>query len=186
MSTTSDKPPLPRTTPLAALETGTDHYRQRMSEIEVRRLELNWHLFKLGHFITVDVDRIARRFGLSIADIHLLGTIRVNAATMRANDLAQTLDVSPAALSTRVHRLVEDGLLLRSPHPTDRRAHQLRLTERGAEIADRSTECLARDTKAVQAYARLSSEELAELTRLLGELHEAFDRLIVTGAPDIG
>jgi len=171
-------------TPLRAVAAGMAFYGQRMPDLDIPKLAPMWHIFTLGHMVAVDLDRIAHRHGLSIADIHLLGTVRIDRPEpIRATDLASTLDVSQAALSIRIDRLVRAGLLVKARLASDRRAFGLSLTARGLEIADASVEAFARDAKLVRALGKISAEDLASLTRIVGTLHEAMDRMIVAGLP---
>ncbi|HET8711266.1 MAG TPA: MarR family transcriptional regulator, partial [Spongiibacteraceae bacterium] len=79
-----------------------------------------WHTFKVGHLMTTDLDRICRSYGLSIADAHLMGAIRIeDSAQPRATDLAQLLNVTNAALSTRISKLENKGLLESSLSKSD-------------------------------------------------------------------
>jgi DNA-binding MarR family transcriptional regulator len=78
----------------------------------------------------------ARQVGLTGAQAKLLlGLGADEAATMRA--LAQRLGYDPSNLTTVVDRLERDGLLERSPHASDRRVTEVRLTVRGRDVRDR-------------------------------------------------
>ena len=48
--------------------------------------------------------------------------------------LAEQLEVKPITLTRLIDRLVEAGWVVRQPHPTDRRAVQLRLTEKARPL----------------------------------------------------
>ena len=49
-------------------------------------------------------------------------------------DLAEVMELQPISLVRLLDRLVDQGLLERRPHPTDRRANQLYLTETGRRL----------------------------------------------------
>lgn len=51
-------------------------------------------------------------------------------------DLAEVMELQPISLVRLLDRLVDQGLLERRPHPTDRRANQLYLTETGRRLVD--------------------------------------------------
>lgn len=160
-------------------------YAGLLPGLDIRKLAPMWHIFNVGHMVAVDLDRIAHRFGLSIADVHLLGTVRIErAAPLRATDLASTLDVSQAALSIRIRRLVRAGLLIKALQAGDRRAFALGLTAKGFEIADAAVASFARDAKLVRALGKLVPDDLTDLTRIIGSLHEAMDRMMLAGCPD--
>src|ERR1700757_38825 len=91
-----------------------------------------WHTFNVGHMLTTDLDRICRGYDLSIADFNLMGALRIERAQqLRATDLAVTLQVSNAALTARITRLAETGMLVKSPSESDGRSFTLQLTAQG-------------------------------------------------------
>jgi len=51
-------------------------------------------------------------------------------------DLADVMELQPISLVRLLDRLVDQGLLERRPHPTDRRANQLYLTDTGRQLVD--------------------------------------------------
>jgi DNA-binding MarR family transcriptional regulator/GNAT superfamily N-acetyltransferase len=81
-----------------------------------------------------------------------------------AKELGSELDLDPGYLSRIVQKFDDDGLINRTPLPTDRRQHQLSLTARGR-----------------QAFAKLdrrSHEDVAKMLRPLSEV----DRRRLTSA----
>ena len=69
--------------------------------LDVRYFAALWHTFNVGHILETDLDRICRHHGLSIADFNLLGALRIDRPQrLRPTDLAATLQVTQAALST--------------------------------------------------------------------------------------
>lgn len=55
--------------------------------------------------------------------------------TLMQRDLARKLECSPRHVTGLIDTLQHDGLVERRPHPTDRRAISVVLTERGADTA---------------------------------------------------
>lgn len=62
----------------------------------------------------------------------LLGLVAQNPGTS-LTDLAARLGITKTNASPMVEKLVQEGLLVRHPHPEDRRIHLLSLTDRGQE-----------------------------------------------------
>jgi DNA-binding MarR family transcriptional regulator len=163
--------------PVEELEAGRAFYAQLAPDLDVSHFAAMWHLFNVGHLVSTDLDRVAGRYGLSIADLHLLGTLRIDRpARLRATDLAFTLHVSNAVLSARIARLERLGFVVRTPSGSDRRAFELTVTERGAEIAEAAVAEIARSSQFVQRLRRLTEADQAALARILGELHDLMDR----------
>lgn len=163
--------------PKDELEAGKAFYARLSPELDVGHFGAMWHIFSLGHLIATDLDRIARRRGMSIADLHLLGTLRIDRPTrLRAIDLAHTLHVSPAVLSARIGKLERMGLLLRAPSAADRRAFELTLSAEGAAAVEQTIAEISREASFARNFRRLSAEDQAVLSRILGDLHNLLDR----------
>jgi DNA-binding MarR family transcriptional regulator len=140
-----------------------------------------WHLFTVGHLITTDLDAIARRHDCSFADLDLMGTLAIDEdRDMRATDLASTLYLSNAVISTRVARLERLGLVERR-RAGDRRAYALRLTGAGRALVEQVIVEIARDAKIARFFRDLAPEDQLSLVRILGELHQRFDREFIGG-----
>ena len=82
--------------------------------------------------------------------------------------LAQTLGIPPPNVTVLLDRLVERALMQRERSPTDGRAMNLRLTDKGAELARR----VQRVSQTMEAglLAPLSAGERAMLAELLHKL----------------
>ena len=81
--------------------------------------------------------------GLTLAHVKLLAMVRWSDRET-VSDLALFLGVTPAAASKSVDRLVQRGLLRRSPAPDDRRAHLLALTDAGGRLLDAYDDAVGR------------------------------------------
>lgn len=169
--------------PVAQLNAGESFYARHMPGLDVAHFGPLWHFFTLGHMVTTDLDGIARKLGYSFADLDLLGTLAIEERTpLRATDLASALYVSNAVISTRIVRLERDGLVERHGSPTDRRAFDLILTAKGRTLIDQAIVEIAAQSKLVRFFRQLSADDQQTLARLLGDLHQRFDREFVGGA----
>lgn len=83
-------------------------------------------------------------------------------------ELSEKCQVDRTTLGGLIDRLERNGLVERHPHPTDRRAHQIRLTTKGKEMELPLMECSRRALN--KLTARLSESEISELTRMLETL----------------
>lgn len=90
--------------------------------------------------------------------------------TMR--ELARTLDCDPSNASLISARLERDGLVARSPHPSDGRSRVLELTERGKELHRR----LVADVAASTPLRHLDAAQQRQLSSLLAAMETAGQR----------
>jgi DNA-binding MarR family transcriptional regulator len=139
-----------------------------------------WHTFNVGHMLATDLDRICRRYALSIADFNLLRALRIDRPRpLRATDLAVTLQVSNAALTARIAKLADNRLLVKSPVAGDRRAFTLELTPAAAAKVEAIHSAIAEESCFVREVNRLSDSDRAALERIMGALHTQLDRYFV-------
>ena len=90
-------------------------------------------LLELAVLIDADMTRSLAAQGLTPARTHLLWELgRRGPSTQRA--LADALDVSARNVTGLVDALEETGFVVRRPHPEDRRATLVTLTDRGARV----------------------------------------------------
>jgi DNA-binding MarR family transcriptional regulator len=90
-------------------------------------------LLELAVLIDADMTRSLAAQGLTPARTHLLWELgRLGPSTQRV--LADALDVSARNVTGLVDALEETGFVVRQPHPEDRRATLVTLTDRGAAV----------------------------------------------------
>jgi DNA-binding MarR family transcriptional regulator len=89
--------------------------------------------------------------------------------------LAAKAELSTGAMTNRLDRLEEAGLVRRLPDPNDRRALEVELTQRGREVWESSTGAQA--GKEALVASALDEDEKERLNVLLRRLMLAFERL---------
>ena len=92
---------------------------------------------------------------------------------VRIKRLAHDLDVTPAAASQAVDRLVADGLLDRRPDPKDRRAVVITISEKGRQLLDEikaESNALLAD---IYRETGITAEEAAIFGDVLARIHDA-------------
>lgn len=77
--------------------------------------------------------RANKRRGFSMTESSALFSLRHHSGC-NVSEMAEHLGVSNAAASQMLDRLVEQGLILRSEDPNDRRGKRIELTEQGREL----------------------------------------------------
>jgi len=107
-----------------------------------------------------EVRREARKAGVSPEQVSLLVAIKYSPG-IGVRELAARERVSPPALSNRVDRLEQDGLVSRTPSDNDRRRVGLTLTDEGQRVLRRVRS--RRTAWLVTRLGQLSAEELAAI-----------------------
>jgi|SRR5581483_7173096 len=105
----------------------------------------------------------------------LLGVLLHKGPPYRASPgkLAEQLDLSSGAMTNRIDRLEEAGLIRRLPDPEDRRGVKVELTDAGAKVYKQSTAAQAR--KEALIVSALNARERDQLNALLRRVMLAFE-----------
>ena len=117
------------------------------------------------------VDEALKPTGLTFARYELLTLLsfsRTGALPMAK--ASARLQVHPTSVTNAVDRLEAASLVKRVPHPSDRRATLIEITEAGRALALEATEQL---NAKVFGQPGLDAEKLSELVRILAELRLA-------------
>lgn len=96
-----------------------------------------------------------------------LGVLREH-GDVRLSELAEHLHIAARSATEVVDHLQDLGLVARHPDPIDRRATQVRLTDRGAAVSIAIRDARAR--AADEFFATLTEADRADLTRILRTL----------------
>ncbi|MCO6437905.1 MAG: MarR family transcriptional regulator [Phycisphaerae bacterium] len=117
-------------------------------------------------------NRLLAEYDLSLWQLDVLGALRRSGPShaLSPTELSQAVWLSSAAMTNRIDRLEESGLVRRARHPADRRGVLISLTERGREVTDAVMGPRLEDAR--QALASLSGEQLTQLSGMLAILQE--------------
>lgn len=84
--------------------------------------------------------------------------------------LLDKLEVEQATLANTLSRMERDGLIIRSPHPNDRRAQVIALTELGRNLENRAVEAASdADIALFDGFKQFERELMIEYMRLIVE-----------------
>jgi DNA-binding MarR family transcriptional regulator len=132
-------------------------------------------LFELGVLLADSMDRGLAEGGLTRARAELVWRL-ARQGPMTQRELSQALRCTPRNVTDLVDALETAGLVARGPHPTDRRATLVRLTDQG-KAATAQMQAGYRELAAT-LFADLSG---AELTAFISLLDRTLGRLRAGG-----
>ena len=115
---------------------------------------------------------------ISTSELKALNHVSCNAGTIQ-NDLVAALRLSPNAVSKMTDGLVDKGLVARVPHPNDRRASMLSITDAGISALEAGL--FERRESMKDMLAVLNDEERRQLSNLLARLSERLLELRAKG-----
>jgi DNA-binding MarR family transcriptional regulator len=131
---------------------------------------------------TVSFTEVFARFGMTWGEYLVLAALRRAGPPYRMNPttLFNSVVLSSGAMTNRLDRLEEMGLVRRLPDPNDRRGRLVELTVKGRELVDKAaTAHLANEERLLGGMSPTDCTKLADLLKklLLSEPFRALDPL---------
>jgi DNA-binding MarR family transcriptional regulator len=121
-------------------------------------------VMRVQQIIQSAVDASLKPHGLTFARFEalvLLTFSRQGNLPMRV--MGERLQLHPTSVTNIVDRLEADGLVRRTPHPTDRRTTLVEITDAGRERREAATEAVTRVDFGLQGLTDRQTEQLTEL-----------------------
>lgn len=154
---------------LDASEAGTieqviEIWRAMLPNIDADAFSVQLKLYQINLLASRVYNRIAGDFSLSDIDVSVLMVIRRERPDrlVRPSDLWRRLHIGPSAMTYRVDRLHELGLVERLPDENDRRSLFLKLTPEGLKVV----------SEVVRRFNEVTSERLAAMVDKGGNIAE--------------
>ena len=145
-------------------------WRRERPELNVSPLAIQGRVVRLSGHLLLKVDEWLEPLGLSWEAFSLIVTLRRSGKPyeMRPTDILRESLLTSGAITNRIDRVAEKGLVKRYPDPDDRRGYLVKLTPAGKRLADKA---IARHFAGVEgALEVLSSAEQDRLAELLSKL----------------
>lgn len=128
-------------------------------------------LMRVQQLVIGRLDAILKPHGLTFARYEALVLLVFSSrGSLPLGKMGERLQVHPTSVTSIVRRLVDDDLVVRIPHPEDRRAVLAEITPRGREAVEGATRDLVASDFALEA---LGDKQLAELSGLLAPVRHA-------------
>lgn len=121
--------------------------------------------------------------GVSYARMRLLGALHCGGPRIMSG-ISDELGVTRRNVTALVDALEEEGLVRRLPHPTDRRATVVELTDEGGRTMDTLYD--EHRGAVAELFDTLSEEDRRELARLVGLLRQGLRGEGCSGPPPVG
>jgi DNA-binding MarR family transcriptional regulator len=125
-------------------------------------------LMRAQQIVAARVDEVLKPHRLTFARYEVLMLLLFSRrGSLSMTRIGERLQVHPASVTNAVDRLESQALVRRAPHPTDRRATLVELTEEGRAVAAKATDELNATVFAGPGLSQGDVEELvAVLTRM--------------------
>lgn len=127
-------------------------------------------LMRAQQLVLARVESVLRPLGITFARYEVLMLLVFSQrGTLPMSVIGSRLQVHPTSVTNAVDRLQGAGLVERLPHPTDRRATLVAITDEGRTVADKATAALNSE---VFGRLGLAEKDLDALVGILSRLRE--------------
>lgn len=153
-----------------SVERMLDEWRREQPELNAFPLGIHGRVVRLSGHLLRRADEWLGPLGLSWEAFSLVVTLRRSGKPyeMRPTDILRESLLTSGAITNRIDRVAEMGLVKRYPDPDDRRGYLVKLTPAGKKLADKA---IARHFAGVEgALDVLSPAEQDRLAELLSKL----------------
>ena len=121
-------------------------------------------LMRAQQIVSARVEEVLRPHGLTFARYEVLMLLVLSSrGTLPMARIGERLQVHPASVTNAVDRLEGQGFVQRTPHPTDRRATLVGITDAGRTVAGHATDELNATVFAEPGLAPGDVEQLVEV-----------------------
>ena len=125
-------------------------------------------IMRAQQIVLAAVDGALRPFGLTFARYEGLVLLLFSSrGSLPLGIMGQRLMIHPASVTNIIDRLEVQGLVRRSPHPTDGRTTLAEITEAGRRLAREATKAV---NDVAFGLGRLDVQDLENLQRIIGRL----------------
>lgn len=151
-------------------------WKQELPELDLATEGIVERIQKLQRYLDRAMNETLADFKLDRGEWWLLGALRRSGPPYRKSPgkLAEDIGLSSGAMTNRLDRLEEAGLIRRLPDPDDRRALQVELTDQGWQAWQDSVGAQAR--KEFLVASALDPNEKEALNALLRRLMLEFEK----------
>ncbi len=125
--------------------------------------------WQLGQATAQRLERALRPLDLNLAQLRCLVQVTLTPGVSSA-EIARRSGITAQSMGAAVNALIERGMVVRGPHPTNRRVLELRITAPGLALADSAQEVL--EDVQQQLFGVLADDEQETVRVLLRRLVE--------------
>lgn len=150
-------------------------WQQERPDLDTLPMGIIGRISRLSRHLETHLKPVFEGYGINSGEFDVLATLRRSGEPyqLTPTELFKSVMLTSGAMTNRLNRLEEAGLITRTADPNDRRGSIVTLTPSGLDLVDRAIEDhVANEHKLIAAY---TAEELATLVRLLRKLLVSFE-----------
>jgi len=147
-----------------------DQWRRERPDLDASPLAVISRILVLSRHLEFSADRALAPFGLSLWQFDVLAALRRSGAPFKLSptQLMGFVTLSSGAMTNRIDRLEEMGLVRREEDPNDRRGVLITLTPQGRKLVDQAIAVrLEEARRSLTGYTKTDEKLAAGLLRRL-------------------
>ncbi len=152
-----------------------EQWQQESPQLDVSALAVTGRVMRIARLLEKHRETVLAEYGLNAWSFDVLATLRRQGSPyqLKPTDLYGLLMLSSGAMTNRIDRLEEDGVVVRVRDPDDRRSVIVQLTPKGIELMDTVMPVLFEKEK--QFLKQFTKTETQTFTKLLRRFLLSFD-----------
>ena len=153
-----------------AIDRIVHEWNRERPELDVSPTHVLQRVTRLYLLQSASFAEVFGRYGLSFGEYEVLAALMRSGPPhrMKPSELVGALVLSSGAMTNRIDRVEEAGLVERLPDPDDRRGTLVALTEKGRQVVDEALLAhLANEERLLGALSARERQQLAGLLRKL-------------------
>lgn len=152
------------------IDTIIEQWQQEAPHLDVSPLAVVGRVLRIARLLEKYRESLLSEYGLNVWSFDVVATLRRQGVPyqLKPTDLYELLMLSSGAMTNRIDRLEQEGIVTRLRDPHDRRSVIVQLTPKGIELSDKVMPVLLEKEK--QLLAELTTEEKPPLIERLRKL----------------
>lgn len=151
-------------------------WRDTNSELDYYPMACFARLARAAKLMGHGVYSTIKEFGLQPSEFDILATIRRNQSAVTPTQLYVSTMLTSGALTSRLNKLEEKQLIVRTLSAEDKRSFKISLTQKGTQLIDDALIAhLDNEKKLVEPLNHDEAEQLSELLKKWLIVHESSD-----------
>lgn len=154
-------------------------WQQESPQLDASSLAVVGRILRIARLLEKHREAVLSAYGLNIWSFDVLATLRRQGSPyqLKPTDLYNLLMLSSGAMTNRIDRLEQDGIVVRSRDASDRRSVIVQLTPKGIALADQVMPVLFESEQKLLAQFG-SPAEAGTLTTLLRQFLVSLETIV--------
>ncbi len=143
-------------------------WEEESPHLDVSALAVTGRMLRIARLLEKHRETVLAEYGLNVWSFEVVATLRRQGAPyqLKPTDLYDLLMISSGAMTNRIDRLEQEGIVVRVRDPDDRRSVSVQLTPKGIELTNTVMPILfEREQQFLEQFTKAETQTLIKLLR---------------------